>query len=453
MSERVLICAPSNTAVDLLGARLDQRGLDYIRVGRESRVQDDLQHHGLYLRAQQLLKSSGGVPDCRGIGFSTIAPSRRNFEPLASRQADWVQGIDAELERLEAGITPAQDAPAVLRDAIKVVLNAASIVLCTLSTAQTWELLESKKFRFIIVDEAAQASLPETFIPLQMLNLDSGHLALIGGTLQCPTRHLHIPNDALYTDHQQLGPMVSIPKDHPSHQPLTLSLFEMLYEHNRPNANISHMLLYVVIYPLYLNNLLIYIARLQYRMHEEISEWPSHEFYNDELRNAAPVRQSRSDHGVQFYNINGHQIQESGGPSQLNDKEALFIVNHLISQSGIFTSEKLTIGVICMYSAQVRHIQDICCRRLHINLFERVTFGTVDGFQGGERDVIYVSFVRSHGSGGIGFLDNPNRLNVAVTRAKKLCVMVGNLDFLSDGSEAFGSLADSLYRRGRVIWK
>lgn len=187
-------------------------------------------------------------------------------------------------------------------------------------------------------------------------------------------------------------------------------------------------------------------------MHKEISEWPSHEFYNDELRDAAPTARSRLTQGVRFYNISGRQIQESGGPSQLNDEEAVFIANHLLSNSDLFRSENLTIGVICMYSAQVRHIQGLCNQTLDPQLFDRITFGTVDGFQGGERDVIYVSFVRSNSSGGIGFLDNPNRLNVAVTRAKKMCIMAGNLDFLSDGSETFKSLANNLYQRSRVTW-
>lgn len=233
----------------------------------------------------------------------------------------------------------------------------------------------------------------------------------------------------------------------------------MLYEHNKDNQNLVHLLRYVEQCPLRTVRRIKDASwcRTQYRMRPEISEWPNDEFYANQLINGAPYtgsqyRVSPIETGVQFFNVRRPQVQS--GKSFKNPSEARIIIDHIQDRMADFESDNFTIGVICMYSAQVDEV-----RRLYRSTFptyqhHRCIFGTVDGFQGGERDVIYVSFVRSASVGSkansIGFLNDPRRLNVAATRAKRLCIFVGDLYFLADGSETFGSLEKNLVWRGLI---
>lgn len=257
-----------------------------------------------------------------------------------------------------------------------------------------------------------------------------------------------------------MGPTVLAPPKYKiSHKYLNLSLFEMLFEHNQINKNMVHVLRYVDLFArqkLY-DRLHVHLSRTQYRMHPEISEWPNDEFYDNRLINGAPYtgpqyRISPVPFGVQFSNIRAPQIQM--GKSLKNPSEARIIIDHIQDHMADFESDNFTIGIICMYSAQVDEV-----RKLYLSTFptyqhHRCIFGTVDGFQGGERDIVYVSFVRSAfvkpRAGGIGFLSDPRRLNVAATRAKRLCIFVGDLYFLAEGSGTFESLERNLVWRGLV---
>lgn len=183
-------------------------------------------------------------------------------------------------------------------------------------------------------------------------------------------------------------------------------------------------------------------------MHPEISSWPSDYFYEGRLIDARPTNYMPQIHqGVRFIDIKGQQNRV--GLSQQNEDEAQWILNDILRQTDVFRTYNLTIGIICMYSAQVQLVQRLCAERSLIG--SSIIVGTVDGFQGGECDVLYISFVRSGHSGGIGFLDDPNRLNVAATRAKLSCTFVGDYTFLTDQSHHFGSLGTSLSQRRLVF--
>lgn len=185
-------------------------------------------------------------------------------------------------------------------------------------------------------------------------------------------------------------------------------------------------------------------------MNSAIRQWPGSFFYGNQLVDSLqPEPHSNLKQGVFFKDIDGHQ--ELIGTSRKNHAEAKFIIDHIAAHENIFEYEGLTIGIICAYKAQRLYIEEQCHKKVPF-ICSRIMFHTVDGFQGGERDVVYVSFVRSgNESGGIGFLDDPNRLNVAATRAKKLCLFVGNLTVLAGGSSAFRSLQTDMYDRGLII--
>lgn len=159
---RVLICATTNTAVDEIGRRLKAAGIEFTRVGREDRIDSGLGGYALYSKAKALL-TTRDVP-----------------KAVPARTAKWNNEVTNELQTMEYSGYIDSEAPNFYRDAVRVVMNSSSIILATLSTSASWEVVDAKKFDMIIQDEAAQSALPESLIPLPTL-LPNGRLVLIGG--------------------------------------------------------------------------------------------------------------------------------------------------------------------------------------------------------------------------------------------------------------------------------
>lgn len=184
-------------------------------------------------------------------------------------------------------------------------------------------------------------------------------------------------------------------------------------------------------------------------MNSEISRWPSREFYDNKLVNGPGTSHSsgRTKTGVRFVNINSPERRLDN--SFANDGEAHYITKHIYDNEASYRDQGFQIGIICMYSAQVKIIRDLCAQQ---GLLDKgVTCDTVDGFQGGEKDIIYISCVRSNSAGDVGFVDDPRRLNVAATRAKTFCAFVGNLPTLMSGSHHFKSLGRNMKQRDLII--
>src|SRR3546814_464479 len=166
----------------------------------------------------------------------------------------------------------------------------------------------------------------------------------------------------------------------------------------------------------------------QYRTHPTICEMASSIFYEGKLVSAANLRQDRAlDHSLSgllqpvcFIDIHGNEQQEEFGTSRFNEAEiklCLKIVQFLVN-SGVSCKE---IGVVAAYAAQSRMVE----QRIHnAQGLAKVKVGSIDSFQGREKEYIIVSYVRSRR--GIGFLSVPNRINVAVTRARKSLIIVGH---------------------------
>jgi len=167
------------------------------------------------------------------------------------------------------------------------------------------------------------------------------------------------------------------------------------------------------------------MLEVQYRMHPLIRQWPSKEFYGSRLRDGIGACERQPVRGFHWPAAGGVAFIESGpkseemadGASRLNRREST-LVGKLVEQllQAQLPADKL--GVISPYRGQVRLLQQ------HIN--GGVEVRTVDGFQGREKDVIIISCVRSNPKGEVGFLDDPRRLNVMLTRAKRGLIVVGN---------------------------
>ncbi|WP_257301024.1 ATP-binding protein [Haloarchaeobius sp. FL176] len=260
----------------------------------------------------------------------------------------------------------------------------ADVVGATMSGAAEFD---TNEFDVAVVDEASQASVPATFAPW----LAAERMVLAG-------------------DHKQLPPYAS---DEMRDRDLEVSLYEHLV--NRYGQDATQLL------------------DTQYRMHEDIAEFPSAAFYEGQVKTV-----ERPDDPytlwelppITAHHVSGDEIQRYG-TSYANDAEADIIAQHVRDLRERGTPSK-HIGIITGYTGQIQTIRNKL-NELPVTT-DKIEVDTVDSFQGGERTVILMSFVRSNGYGNSGFLSlpdvGPRRLNVALTRAKKRLVLVGNWDTL-----------------------
>ncbi|UHQ98904.1 AAA domain-containing protein (plasmid) [Natrinema zhouii] len=294
--------------------------------------------------------------------------------------------------------------------------KAADVVAATTSGASQFN---QNEFDVAVVDEATQASRPASAI-----------------VLNCARKLI------LAGDHKQLSPYSAAEPEDDDHH---ISLFEYLLE--RYDDDISVLL------------------RTQYRMNEEIATFPNDAFYNGELKTADQCRNWTVDDlkPIMGIDIAGDEQRQTHGNSLYNYEEAQAVAKQvkLLVQNDLDPSD---IGVITAYSGQVGKVINQV-NQLDIDNPRRVDVDTVDSFQGGEREAIIVSFVRSNDDGHSGFLEfpeeGPRRLNVALTRARKRLVLIGNWDTLGtvaphrspDESCAYlyASLADRLQSQERML--
>lgn len=263
-----------------------------------------------------------------------------------------------------------------------------------------------RQFDLVVIDEATQATAATSMVPLS-----KAQTAILAG------------------DHRQLPPFSRT--EEPPDSAFGLSLFEHVYGEDGVYEDIGLQL------------------RTQYRMHRDIAYFPNREFYDRSLQTGVDIDPLTDWEPIVGYDLGGKELRE--GTSYANPQEAA-LVERLFDR---FRDEGLDpeeIGVISPYTAQVRRIRN--------RLPQTVTVDTIDAFQGSERPVILISLVRSNSEGQIGFLgrpdDGPRRLNVAMTRAQRLCVLIGDWSTLrtnpgtEDVSDLYENLALFLRDTGRM---
>jgi superfamily I DNA and/or RNA helicase len=237
-------------------------------------------------------------------------------------------------------------------------------------------------------------------------------------------------------DHQQLPPTIK------SIDAARMGLAETLFEkgiHKHPQA--TEML------------------RVQYRMHQDIMEFSSAYFYKDELVADEFVRSrllNESEPPIEFIDTAGCGYNESQDPetlSRFNEEEARLLISQvesLITRIGESTwlDQKISLAIITPYRAQVDYLNKLAEASPVLEPLEHlINVNTVDAFQGQERDAIAISFVRSNEKSEVGFLADIRRTNVAMTRAKKKLIMVG--DSATLGAHPFyNELLDYVQNKG-----
>lgn len=404
--QKVLACAPSNLAVDNIFERLLAAGERAVRLGHPARVLPELRAHTLDL----LVDDHPDVRLARKLVKEALALFRRanrytraRPEPGARRETrQEARSLLLDARRLEA-------------QAVEHILDTADI-LCATTTGLDSELLGTRRFDLAVIDEASQSTEPGCWIPL----LRADRVVLAG-------------------DHCQLPPTVTSPEA--AAAGFGISLFERLIALHGPA-----------------------IARrltVQYRMHEAIMDFSSLEFYDGELTADDSVRRHLltdlpgvapaplTESAVEFLDTAGASFDEEiepDGQSRLNPSEAALVRRKVqgLLDAGVAPGE---IAVIAPYAAQVRLLREL----LPVSGLE---IDSVDGFQGREKEAVVISLVRSNPTGEIGFLADVRRMNVALTRARRKLLVVGDSATLS-AHPFYRRLLDYFEALGayRTVWE
>lgn len=382
--QQVLVVAPSNTAVDLLSEKLSDAGLNVLRIGNPARVSDRLQsltmdhkmaEHTANKEIKKLKKQAGEFKDM-------AHKYKRNFGKAERDQRkalfDEARNIMKQVEKTEQYI-------------VDDLLAKADVITATLIGANHY-LVRERKFHTVVIDEAGQALEPATWVPV----IKAKKLILAG-------------------DHLQLPPTVK--SSEAARKGLTNTLLEKL----------------VARYPQ-----TVVMLNEQYRMNRLIMGYSAATFYDNQLKAHASVEShtlSNDEHPLQFIDTAGCGFEEkTSGNAISNPEEASFTISYLKQLAAEKQWEKAfpTVGIISPYRRQIDELKEMLQHTPELQPhLSRITVNTIDSFQGQERDMILISMTRSNNDNRIGFLSEIRRMNVAMTRARKKLVVVGDSGTLS----------------------
>lgn len=386
-NKQILVVAPSNTAVDLLSEKLAGEGMNVLRIGNPARVSDRLTaltldskmaDHSMTKEIKKLKKQASE--------FKNMAHKYKRSFGKAER--DQRKALFDEAHRIMRDVDKTE------QYIIDDVVAKAQVITATLVGANHYTV-RKLKFGTVVIDEAGQALEPACWIPI----LKSQKVILAG-------------------DHCQLPP--TIKSAEAARNGLSTTLLEKCAGLH-PEA--------------------VVLLNEQYRMNENIMGFSSKIFYNGELKANDSVANQllfKGDAPLNFIDTAGAGFDEKlEGTSSTNPEEAAFLLKHLDHLLGQldthYTTDNFpTVAVISPYKEQIRilkeQLPDFPLLLLHQ---DKITVNTIDSFQGQERDIVYISMVRSNTDGQIGFLSDIRRMNVAMTRARKKLVVIGDSSTLS----------------------
>ncbi len=395
---QVMVCAPSNAAVDLLVEKLSQNGLSVVRMGHPARVTDEILNLTLDAKVAQ------------HQDFKLLKTLKKQSEEYFNLSGKWKRNFGAsEREQRKFMLSEARKLRTEAQELSNYITNdvllKCQIVACTLVGA-SHKKLKGMRFTTVFMDEAGQALEPASWIPV----LKADRIVMAG-------------------DHQQLPP--TIKSFEAGKKGLSTTLFEKAIKRNDADVMLKE----------------------QYRMHEKIMRFSSAYFYDSNLKANESVAQKTiftNDSPLEFIDTAGTGFFESMNretKSSLNKEEAVLVFKHLakyweeIKEAQINPVE--SIGIISPYKAQIEVLNNLLIDSdLPEELKNIISINTVDSFQGQERDIIYISLVRSNETGQIGFLSDERRMNVAMTRAKMKLVVVGDSATIASKNKFYNEFID-----------
>ncbi|KAI7818557.1 AAA domain-containing protein [Gamsiella multidivaricata] len=449
---RILVCAPSNAAIDEIVKRLkggirNTVGQIYIpkvvRVGTLETVNAEVRDVALdTLIAKELESSSSSKEEFQSVSQSLVSmreKMRQLQQDLEKARLELVQAKDAsdpmsitnaqskvkainkskwqlgqELDSARSNQQEAsQKKDQARKDARNKILGEADVICSTLS-ASGHDLLTTSVFTFesVIIDEAAQSVEISSLIPLKY------------GCKRC----------ILVGDPNQLPPTV-------------ISQLAAQYAYNQS--------LFVRIQRLAPTS--VHLLSIQYRMHPDISIFPSREFYKAllkdgpdmEIKTKAEWHRNPITPPYRFFDVYAGREEIGLSHSQHNPIEAEAAVALLegLCNGNPTLNFFRRVGVISPYKQQVRTLKEYFQRVFDKGILEAVDFNTVDGFQGQEKDIIIFSCVRASARGSVGFLADIRRMNVALTRARQSLFILGHANTLRR-EEIWGDLVRDAEDRG-----
>lgn len=374
---QVLVCAQSNTAVDWICEKLVDRGVPVLRIGNPTRVNDKM----LSFTYERRFENHPAYPELWGI--------RKSIREMNSRMR---KGSYSEREGMRSRMSRLRDRETELEILINAELFDSARVIASTLVSSNHRLLNGRRFPTLFIDEAAQALEAACWIAIRKAD----RVILAG-------------------DHCQLPPTIKCIEA--AHGGLDKTLMEKVVQ-QKPSA--------------------VSLLKVQYRMHEAIMRFPSEWFYHGQLEAAPEVRYrgildydtpmewmdtSELEFHEEFVGESFGRINKQEGDLLLQELEAY--INRIGKQR--ILDEKIDFGLISPYKAQVQYLRSKIKGSSFLRPFRSlITVNTVDGFQGQERDVVFISLVRANKDGQIGFLNDLRRMNVAITRARMKLVILGD---------------------------
>lgn len=402
--EQVLMTAPSNAAADWLTQKSLEVGLNVLRIGNVARINEQLEastlegqlrKHPLYNDIREYRKRAAELRRMAGKYKRQFGHSEREQRKLILSEA---KSIASESRKLEQYI-------------LETCVESAQIITCTLVGANH-HLLEKKTFSTVFIDEAAQSPEPACWIPI----VKADRVVLAGDPYQLPP---------------------TVKSQEAAREGLAITLMEKAIDKlpthllNKQYRMNQHIMAF--------SNLWFYQGRLQ--AHEDVADWS----LGDE-----PV--------VEFIDTAGlgwEEVQNPETQSLTNPEEARLLWKRIVTLSDLLQNRKVSIGVISPYRGQVGELlQQFEENKELLSNNIQIEVQTIDSYQGQERDAIYVSLVRSNGRNEIGFLQDYRRMNVAMTRARKKLVLIGDSSTLGNDS-FYKALVDHCEQSGayRSAWE
>lgn len=447
--KKLLVCAPSNAAVDELVLRLKQgvktmsgthHKIEVLRLGRSDAINAQVKDVTLDERVKAAMEAEANkngpgtdrdklhqeageikaqLNDLRprlesaraSDDRAMISELQRQFDVLKRRQGQIGAKIDADKD---SGNSFARENEIKRRNVQQKILDSAQVLCATLS-GSGHEMFKNLNVEFetVIIDEAAQCVELSALIPLKY------------GATKC----------ILVGDPKQLPPTVL--SQSAARFGYDQSLFVRMQRNHPQN---------------------VHLLDTQYRMHPEISAFPSAEFYERKLYDGddmgrlrlQPWHESKVFSPYQFFDVEGVQEKGRKGQSLVNTRELEVAMQlyHRFSQDYPSVDLKGKVGIITPYKAQLQALRERFANRWGEAIFEQIEFNTTDAFQGRECEIIIFSCVRASPTGGIGFMTDIRRMNVGLTRAKSSLWILGDSRALRQG-EFWNKLIEDARARKR----
>ena len=406
---QVLVCAQSNMAVDWISEKLVDRGINVLRIGNPTRVNDKM----LSFTYERRFESH---PD-----YDQLWSIRKAIRQLRANRKRGDRTFHQKIERLKE-----REIELDLRIRAQI-FGEARVIACTLVGSAN-RLLDGMKFGTLFIDEAAQALEAACWIPIRR----ASRVILAGDHCQLPPTIKSIAAMKGGLDKTLMQRIVE-------HKPEAVTLLTMQYRMNEAIMRFSSDWFYhgeVVAAPeVKFRGILDLDRPMEWReiLNEEL-RMKNEEYLSDRRESQLQIRNENLEVGRKG-GFNEEFVGENfGRVNKPEARETLMALAEYFVKIGRqrIIDERIDVGIISPYRAQVQYLRHLIKKTDFFKPFRKIiSVNTVDGFQGQERDVILVSLVRSNEEGQIGFLRDLRRMNVAITRARMKLIILGDVATLT----------------------